>query len=93
MFGIAGLAGGIAVLIYLLGVAALVGFAVLFVALSVQVVLSFRTKAAERCNLGQADARLEILTEAVTGDTRCACFVCIVIPLCIRDKGCQVPDV
>ena len=92
MFGIAGLAGGIAVLIYLLGVAALVGFAVLFVALSVQVVLSFRTKAAERCNLGQADARLEILTEAVTG-TRCASFVCIVILLCIRDKGCQVPDV
>ena len=61
------LLGGCAVLLWLLGRAALVGFCVMATTVSLNYCLSGRTKRAEHASLRDADARLAVLLEIVTG--------------------------
>jgi len=62
-----GMCGALAVLLYLIGVSAFVGCAMILVVLSVQFGLSYITQAAEKLNLKKADARLGTLKEVVSG--------------------------
>jgi len=67
VMSLTGMVGAVAVLLYLIGWSALVGCGMIIAVLLVQFGMSYVTQAAEKLNLGKADARLSLLREVVTG--------------------------